>query len=72
MTVLHAALESLVPYHAWVPLDLCSTLHSAYKYPQLKLLLTLRDHTIAPFLYADDCSDYARCRSSYDRTQLYL
>jgi hypothetical protein len=60
MTGLHAALGSVVPYYAWVPLDLYSTLTRASEHQRHKLLITLRDHTKATFLC---CSAYARSRS---------
>jgi hypothetical protein len=50
MTERHAALGSVVPYYAWVLLDLYSTLTRASEHRRPKLLITLRDHTKATFL----------------------
>jgi hypothetical protein len=63
MTGLHTALGSVVPYYAWVPSDLYSTLTRASEHRRLKLLVTLRVHTKAPSLCPDDCSAYSRSRS---------
>jgi hypothetical protein len=60
MTGRHAALSSVVPYYAWVLLDLYSTLTRASEHRRPKLLITLRDYTTATLLC---CSAYAKSRS---------
>ena len=64
----HAALCNAVPYQAKLPLDLCSTLSSAYKHRRSKLPITLRDQAEAPHHAPNDCSAHARSHSLYDRT----
>ena len=68
MTGRHAALDSAVPYHAWVLPELCSTLTSAYEHQRPKLLITLRDYTKAPFLRPNNRSAYTRSCSLYNHT----
>jgi hypothetical protein len=54
MTGRHEALGSVVPYYAWVPSNLHPALTRASDYRRLKLLITLRVHTKAPFLCPDN------------------
>jgi hypothetical protein len=68
MTGRHAALWSAVPYQEKLPLDLCSTLSSAYEHQRSGLLITLRDRIEAPHHAPNDCSAYARSHSLYSRT----
>ena len=68
MTGRHAALWSAVPYQAKLPLDLCSTLSSAYEHQRSRLLITLRDRIKAPHHAPNDCSAHAGNRSLCGRT----
>jgi hypothetical protein len=57
-----------LPYQTKLPLDLCSTLSSAYEHQRSGLLITLRDRIEAPHHAPNDCSAYARSHSLYSRT----
>jgi hypothetical protein len=72
MTGRHAALDNVVPYYAWVPSHLCSTLTSTRKHRRSKLLTTLRDQTKALPYSPDDCSAYARVYLLYNCTTAVL